>query len=57
MTNEIGILSNIRCYRGNKDVAVENDASLEISCIDNAFIPLSIGSNLKLKHILIVPPI
>ena len=43
MTNDSGILSNVRPYHGNKCVVVGNGATLEISHTSDVVLPLTSG--------------
>ena len=57
MTNATGILSNVRPYSGNTCIVVGNGNILDVSHIGDTSLPLSNGSHLLIKDVLVVPGI
>ena len=57
MTNDAGILSNVRPYQGNTCIAVGNGDILDISHVGDTSIPLSSGATLPIKDVMVVPGI
>ncbi|MDV3201087.1 MAG: hypothetical protein Q8877_02680 [Sweet potato little leaf phytoplasma] len=55
MTNDAGILCNVRPYHGTKFVAVGNGDALPITHTGDGLLPLLIGTSLPLSDVLVVP--
>ena len=54
MVNDAGILSNVHPYLGNTCIVAGNGDILDISHIGDTSLPLSNGSNLPIKDVLVV---